>query len=240
MIHTIAFILLFFGGFALFLYQMGSIRKTIALGRPEEISGNSGERWKNVLLVAFGQKKMFKEWFPALMHFFVYAAFLITQIELIEIIIDGITGSHRVARPILGAGYTFIISFIEILSVLALIATLIFLARRNLFKVPRFQKPEMKGWPKLDGNIILYLEILLIAFIFMMNGADEVLYNRGESHAVGVEDTQGSFGFAVSQFVGPALFGGIESHASLEHIERIGWWGHILVVLVFPQLPSYF
>ena len=126
MISTIAFILLFFGGIALFLRQMASIRKTILLGRPEEISGDSGERWRNVFLIAFGQKKMFKEWFPALMHFFIYAAFLITQIELIEIIIDGITGSHRIARPLLGGLYTFIVSFIEILSVLAFVATFIF------------------------------------------------------------------------------------------------------------------
>ncbi len=234
MISTIAFILLFFGGIALFLRQMASIRKTILLGRPEEISGDSGERWRNVFLIAFGQKKMFKEWFPALMHFFIYAAFLITQIELIEIIIDGITGSHRIARPLLGGLYTFIVSFIEILSVLAFVATFIFLIRRNLLKIPRFHMPEMKGWPKLDGNIILYLEILLIVFIFMMNGADEVLYNRGESHAVGVADGEvGSYGFAVSQFVGPAFFGGISDHYTLEHIERIGWWGHILVVLIF-------
>ncbi|MEM9718243.1 MAG: (Fe-S)-binding protein [Bacteroidota bacterium] len=233
MIHSIAFILLFFGGIALFLYQMADIRKTIALGRPEEITGNTAERWKNVVLVAFGQKKMFKEWFPALMHFFVYAAFLITQIELVEIIVDGIIGSHRIARPFLGGLYTFIVSFIEVLSVLAFVATLIFLARRNLLKVPRFQKPEMKGWPKLDGNIILYLEILLIVFIFMMNGADEVLYNRGQSHAVGTEHQQGSFGFTVSQFVGQALFGGISDYHTLELIERIGWWGHIMVVLIF-------
>ena len=234
MISSIAFILLFFGGIALFMRQMASIRQTILLGRPEEISGNTGERWRNTLLVAFGQKKMFKEWFPALMHFFIYAAFLITQIELLEIIIDGITGSHRIARPLLGGFYTFIVSFIEVLSVLALVATLIFLARRNLFKVPRFQMPEMKGWPKLDGNIILYLEILLIAFIFMMNGADEVLYNQGKSHAAGVaEGATGTYGFAVSQFVGPALFGGISDYHTLELIERIGWWGHICVVLIF-------
>lgn len=233
MISIIAFILIFGGGIAFFAFQVGKIRKLITLGRPEDIGGDSATRWKNVGLVAFGQQKMFKQWLPALMHFFIYGAFLITQIELIEIIADGLSGSHRLFRPYLGGFYTFVISFIEVLSLLAFFATLYFLARRNLLKLPRFQMDEMKGWPKLDGNIILYLEILLIIFIFTMNGADEVLYNRGASHAVGAEGEVGSFGFAVSSWLGPLLFGGIESISTLEFLERLGWWGHIMVVLGF-------
>src|SRR5690606_33356683 len=129
-----------------------------------------------------------------------------------------------------GGLYTFMISFIEILSVLAFIATFAFLARRNLIKLPRLNMREMKGWPKLDGNLILFFEILLICFIFMMNGADEVLYSRGLSHAENLGD--GSFGFSISSLVGPAFFGNM-SEASLHMVERIGWWGHISMVFVF-------
>lgn len=232
MISQLAFVLIFAAGLAWFGLQINQIRKNILLGRPADLSDNAGQRMKNMLLVAFGQQKMFKRWIPATLHFFIYAAFLLTQIELIEILIDGVSGMHRALRPALGGFYTFLISFIEVLSMLAFFATLTFLARRNLLKIPRFHKDEMTGWPKLDGNIILYLEILLLVFIAMMNGADEVLYTKGATHAVGAAGT-GSFGFAVSSWLGPMLFGGIENITTLEMIERIGWWGHILVVLSF-------
>ncbi|MEL6650924.1 MAG: (Fe-S)-binding protein, partial [Bacteroidota bacterium] len=196
---------------------------------------------KKMLLVAFGQQKMFKRWLPATLHFFIYAAFVITQIELVEIILDGITGAHRITRPFLGGFYTFTISFIEILSVLAFVATLAFLARRNLLKVPRFHMDEMTGWPKLDGNIILYLEIALLVFIFTMNGTDEVLYGRGISHAAGTAEGA-SLNLAVSSWLGPALFGGM-SDATLHLLERIGWWGHLLTVfgfLVYLPISKHF
>ncbi|MEO0897944.1 MAG: 4Fe-4S dicluster domain-containing protein [Bacteroidota bacterium] len=233
MISQIAFILVFGAGFGIFALQANKIRQAIQLGRPDDRSDRQGERFRQMTLVALGQQKMFKRWIPAIFHLFIYVAFLFTQVELIEIIIDGVGGFHRFFRPLLGGFYTFIISLIEVLSVLAFVGTLIFLARRNLLKIPRFVKPEMNGWPKLDGNIILYLEIVLIVCIFMMNGADEVLYNQGHTHATGIEHgATGSFGFAVSQFVGPALFGGMDT-ATLEHIERIGWWGHLMTVLAF-------
>src|SRR5690554_7215361 len=110
---------------------------------------------------------MFKRPVPAILHFCLYAAFVITQIELIEIIADGLSGEHRLFRPALGGFYTFMISFIEVLSVLAFIATVIFLARRKLIKVPRLNMKEMIGWPKLDGNLILVMELILITFIFI-------------------------------------------------------------------------
>lgn len=231
-VSQILFVLIFGAGFAYFGWQASKIRQAILLGRPDDRSDRQGERWKQMTLVALGQQKMFKRWIPALFHFFIYVAFIFTQVELIEIVIDGVGGFHRFFRPLLGGFYTFIISLIEVLSVLAFVGTLIFLARRNLLKVPRFVKDEMNGWPKLDGNIILYLEIALITFIFMMNGADEVLYNGGHTHAEGLEGQSGSFGFAVSQFVGPAIFGGMDT-PSLEIVERIGWWGHLLTVLAF-------
>jgi heterodisulfide reductase subunit C len=155
-------------------------------------------------------------------------AFLFTQIELIEIVIDGATGTHRVFAEPLGGLYTFVINLIEVLSLLALIATFAFLARRNLLKRPRFVKSEMTGWPKLDGNIILYLELLLVTCIFTMNGADEALYLRGESHFHG----QGSFGFAISSFTGDSIFSSMET-GTLLVLERIGWWGHFAAVMGF-------
>ena len=147
MIQQIIFIsiLLVVGFFAYKSYSR--IYKTIHLGKALDISGDTGQRWKNVLLVAFGQKKMFKRFIPAILHLFIYIAFLFTQIELIEILIDGIFGVHRFFADKIGFLYPIIINTIECLSVLALIATIIFLARRNLLKIPRLVKPEMKGWP---------------------------------------------------------------------------------------------
>ncbi|MEL6671671.1 MAG: (Fe-S)-binding protein [Bacteroidota bacterium] len=232
MIQTIFFILLAGLGIGFFAYQVRGIRAAIALGRPEDRSDNPGARFQQMMLVAFGQQKMFKRFIPAILHFFIYAAFVITQVELIEIFVDGIAGTHRIFAQPLGGFYTFVISFIEVLSVLAFVATLIFLVRRNLLKVPRFEMDEMSGWPKLDGNLILYAEILLIVFIFMMNGGDEALYNQGLTHAEGLEGVSGSFGFAISSWLGPALFGGM-SEGALNVVERVGWWGHLIVVFGF-------
>lgn len=200
--------------------------QNIHLGKPEPIGGNAAERWRNVLLVAFGQQKMFKLTLPAVLHLFIYVAFVITQIELIEIFVDGLTGHHRFFAPYLGGFYTFVISFIEILSVLAFVATIIFLARRNLLRLPRFNKPELKGWPFKDANLILLGEIVLIVGIFCMNGGDKVLQARG------VEHYTPTGAFAVSSWLGPALFGGLSDDAVVA-VERFGWWLHILTVFGF-------
>ena len=230
MISSIIFILLFGGASAFFFVQAKKIRRNILLGKDVVINDSKSDRLKTMLLVAFGQQKMFARPIPAILHLFLYVAFVITQIELIEIIFDGVSGSHRAFRPALGGLYTFIVSFIEILSVLAFIGTVAFLARRNLLKLPRFNMAELNGWAKTDANVILLMEIILICFIFMMNGADEVLYSRGASHAHNIGDT--SFGFSVSQFVGPMLYGSMPNEG-LHVIERIGWWGHIVMVLGF-------
>jgi heterodisulfide reductase subunit C len=230
MISGIIFGVLLIAGTGFFAWNVLKIRQNILLGKDIDRTDNSKERWKTMLLVAFGQKKMFQRPIPAILHLFIYTAFVITQIELIEIVVDGIVGTHRVFRPALGGFYTFIVSFIEILSVLAFVATIAFLTRRNLLKIPRFTMREMVGWAKLDGNLILCFEFLLICFIFMMNGADEVLYSRGVSHAADLGD--GSLGLSVSQYIGPAFFGSL-SDGALHTIERIGWWGHIMMVFVF-------
>lgn len=233
-LSSIVFLIVLFVGVGFFTKNVKKIIRNIKLGKDVNRSDRSSDRWKNMALVAFGQKKMFTRPVPALLHFALYAAFVITQIELLEILIDGVFGTHRFFKPALGGFYTFLISFIEILSVLALIATVAFLSRRNLLKLPRLNKAELLGWPKKDANLILIMEIVLVTCIFTMNGTDEVLYNLGKSHFEG----QGSFGFSVSQFVGPALFGNL-NEGTLLILERVGWWGHFMMVMVFLNYLYY-
>ncbi|MES2590373.1 MAG: (Fe-S)-binding protein [Bacteroidota bacterium] len=236
MISTIVFILLFVAGTAFFAINVRKVLRNIRLGKELNRRDRPVERFKLMTLVALGQKKMFKRPIPAILHLFLYTAFVITQVELIEIIYDGITGNHRAFRADLGGFYTFMVSFIEILSVLAFIGTIAFLSRRNLLKIPRLVKSELNGWPKLDANLILIAELTLICFIFMMNGADEVLYSQGLSHAQNMGD--GSLGLTISSKIGPLLFGGLDEH-TLHIIERIGWWGHILIVFGFLNYLPY-
>ena len=232
----IFFSILVVGGFYWFSKNVMQVRSNILLGREIDRTDNASERWKTMLLVAFGQKKMFTRPIPALLHLCLYVAFIITQIELIEILADGFSGSHRLFRSSLGGFYTFMISFIEILSVLAFIATIAFLSRRNLLKLPRLNMKELVGWPTKDANLILIMEIVLVTFIFMMNGADEVMFKRGISHAA--HGFEGTFNFSISGSLGPVLFGGL-SDGGLELIERIGWWGHLLMVLTFLNYLPY-
>lgn len=234
MLQAILFIVLTILAFGMAWKNFQKIRRNILLGKdvPADLplvaggKGNPGERWRNVLLIAFGQKKMFSRWVPGVFHFFIYAAFMLTQIELIEIMVDGATGHHRSFALALGGFYTFLISFIEILSLLAFVATVIFLARRNLLRLPRFHKPEMKGWPTKDANLILLGEILLLVGIFSMNGSYVLLQD------IAAEGYPDAGRLAVSSWLGPALFGGLDM-PTLQAVERFGWWLHILVVYAF-------
>lgn len=230
MLVSIVFSVLFLGGFGLFTWNILKIRSNIKLGRDIDRTDHSGDRWRTMILVALGQKKMFARPIPALLHLAIYAAFVITQVELIEIIIDGVSGSHRFFVDKLGGLYTFAISTIEVLSVLALIATVAFLARRNILKLARFHKPEMKGFPTRDANLILIMEIVLVSCIFTMNGADE---------ARQVLETGSGYGFAISSYVGPWIFGGIQDVHTLHLLEQIGWWGHLGMVLAFLNYLPY-
>ncbi|MEM1357678.1 MAG: (Fe-S)-binding protein [Bacteroidota bacterium] len=225
MVQSIIFSLVAIAALGYAFYQFRQVHANIQLGKPEELTGPTSERWRNLLLVSFGQRKMFKRMIPAVLHFMLYVAFVFTQIELIEIFIDGVFGVHRFFAASLGGFYNFIISTIEILSVLAFVATLIFLIRRNALKIPRFVKPEMNGWPKLDANLILIFELLLLVCIFTMNGTDEVLQSIDPAH---YPDTN----LAVTAWLGPAIFGGL-GEGSLQVLERVGWWGHIIMVFVF-------
>jgi heterodisulfide reductase subunit C len=225
LVQILIFIIVNIGVFYFAGKKFYNIYKNVNLGKDKKIEGDTGARIKNVLLIAFGQKKMFKEVGPALLHLAIYLAFLVTQIELLEIFTDGFTGSHRIVyHAIQGSGfltgiYVLVINSIEILSLFALIATFIFLARRNLLKVPRLVRSEMNGWPKLDANIILIAEIYLVTCIAMMNGGDQALHNN-------------EYPFLISAFLGKTIFSGF-GETALHVIERVGWWGHILGVLAF-------
>ncbi len=235
MIAAIIFSVLFFGGFGFFTWNILKVRSNILLGRDIDRSDNKKERWRTMILVALGQKKMFTRPIPALLHLALYVAFIITQIELIEIIVDGVSGNHRFFMHGLGGFYTFMISFIEILSVAALVATVLFLSRRNIMRLARFQKPEMKGFPTRDANLILIMEIILVCCIFTMNGADEALFLAGKSHA---SESVGTFGFAISSWLGSKVFYGMDVE-TLHMLERIGWWGHLTMVLAFLNYLPY-
>lgn len=228
MLSPIVFSVLLISVAVFFTYHARKIRRNILLGKDIDLSGNKSERIKTMLRVAFGQSKMVVRPVAGIMHFFIYAAFVITQIELLEIVVDGVSGGHRriwhaVDGTFLSGLYTFVINFIEILSVLALIATITFLSRRNIIRLARFQKPEMKGWPTKDANLILFAEIFLITCIMLMNSADLELQARGE--------TLKTANFIISSnFQG--IFSGMDS-STIHILERIGWWGHILGIFGF-------
>lgn len=226
MIQQIIFVLLAAAALGLAYVQFSRVRQNILLGKAEPVGGSGGQRWQNMFLVAFGQQRMFKRIIPAVLHFTLYAAFVITQIELIEIFIDGVSGRHRVFAQPLGGFYTFVISFIEVLSLLAFFATVLFLIRRNGLRIPRLEKPELKGWPKLDANLILIGEIILLIGIFSMNGSDVLLQKIDAEH---FPDTGQ---LAVSSWLGPLLFGGLSTE-SLMGVERFGWWLHLIMVFAF-------
>lgn len=230
MISILIFSVLIIAGGGFFAWNVSKIRQNILLGRSIDRSDNRSERIKTMVLVALGQKKMFTRPIAALLHLALYVAFVVTQIELIEIVADGLTGSHRAFQLSLGGFYTFMISFIEFLSVAAFIATIFFLARRNLLKLPRLNMKELAGWPMKDANLILIMEIVLVICIFMMNGADEAAHRLTGNE---------SYGFLISQFSGPLFFGSITSIETLHLIEQIGWWGHIIMVFAFLNYLPY-
>lgn len=207
------------------LSKYRAILRNINLGKSSINNNNFVLRLSNMLIFALGQKKMFDRPISGIFHFFIYTAFLLTQIELLEILIDGSTGSHRFFANSLRPFYSYLINFIEILSILAFISTLIFLSRRNLLKILRFRMPELSGWPSIDANIILLGEILLIIGIFSMNSADQILQNLDPAH---YPQTGPLF---ISSFVSNYLIA-LPSDW-LIWIERGGWWLHLLIIYGF-------
>ncbi len=199
--QQILFVLL--SGIAIWLFSKKAmeIRRNIFLGKPEDFSDNKPQRWKNLMLLALGQKKMFKNPLVAVMHFIIYAGFIIINIEVLEIVLDGILGKHRMFATPLGGLYTFLINFFEILAVLVIAVCVIFLIRRNTIKLKRFISNDLNGWPRSDANYILITEIVLMSLFLLLNASDRALQLQGHEHYL---DT-GSFIF--SGVLAPALQG---------------------------------
>ena len=229
-LQQILFIVLLAAAIWLFAKKVKFISRNIRLGRDEEFPAHP-DRLKNVLLIAFGQKRMFDKPLVALLHFAVYAGFIIINIEILEIVLDGIFGTHRLFAPYLGSFYSFVINFFEVLAFLVLLACVIFLIRRNIVKVQRLNMKELNGWPKSDANYILIFEIVLMTLFLLMNAADRDLQVRGEQHYTDV----GSFW--ISGIVAPA-FQNINT-ATLVAIERTAWWLHIAGIFVFLNYLPY-
>lgn len=230
-IPQVAFILLTIAAIFLFARKASQIRRNILLGRDEKPDGSNAERWKNVVLLALGQKKMFKYPLVALMHFVIYAGFIIINIEVLEIALDGILGKHRLFAAPMGRTYAWLINGFEILAVLIILVCAAFLVRRNIIKVKRFWKREMKGWPRSDANYILIAEIILMTLFLTMNAADRALQLKGYG---GYHDT-GNFLF--SGLLAPAFEN--FSTSTLVTIERIAWWLHIAGIFAFLNYLPY-
>src|SRR5215210_2743520 len=175
--QQILFILLTITAIWIFVRKIKFISRNIRLGREESFAPDP-QRWKNVFLIAFGQKKMFDKPFVALLHFAVYAGFIIINIEILEIILDGVFGTHRMFSPFLVNVYAFVINFFEVLAFLVLAACIIFLIRRNIVRVRRLNMKELNGWPRSDANYILIFEIVLMTLFLTMNTADRNLQLR--------------------------------------------------------------
>ena len=195
------------------------------MGKDIERKDQSKKRWGNMARIALGQSKMVTKPIAGSLHIIVYIGFVIINIELLEIILDGLFGTHRLFAPYLGGFYNVLIASFEILAALVLVAVILFWIRRNLIKIKRFLSSEMKGWPKKDADYILYFEIVLMSLFLSMNAADLLLQNMGEPHYI----KAGSF--PISQFIAP-LFSSL-SMESLVILERTFWWLHITGILIF-------
>ncbi|MBI2730847.1 MAG: (Fe-S)-binding protein [Sphingobacteriales bacterium] len=215
----------------LFSKKIGEIRRNILLGKEEDLSDNKTIRWKNLLLLAFGQKKMFKNPLVAVMHFIIYAGFIIINIEVLEILLDGILGKHRLFAESLGAFYTFVLNFFELLAVGVLAVCIIFLVRRNIIKLNRFISKDLDGWPRTDANGILITEIVLMSLFLLLNASDRALQLNGHEY---YHDT-GSF--ILSGWLAPLLQS--TGNSTLVLIERTAWWLHIVGILAFLNYLPY-
>lgn len=216
----------------LFSKKIMEIRRNILLGKDADLNDHSDQRWRNLILNALGQKKMFKNPLVAVLHFFVYAGFIIINIEILEIILDGITGHHRLFAPILGGLYSFLIGFFELLAFTVLVACVIFLVRRNVVKVKRLNQGELLGgWPRSDANYILMFEIVLMTLLLTMNACDQNLQLLNPEHYTPTSP------FWISQYLAPMFNGWSET--SLVMLERFCWWTHIIGIFVFMNYLPY-
>jgi ferredoxin len=230
MIEQIAFILTLAAAIYIITRRVSSIRKNIQIGRTTLPQDRAPDRLRNMVLVAFGQKKMFKRITPAILHLFVYVGFLVINLEVLEFVIDGIAGTHRIFAPYLGGFYTVLMNVFEFLAVAVLLSCVIFLIRRNVVRLKRFWSAEMTAWPRLDANLILITEIVLMFAILSMNAADQVL-QQTDSHYTPTGQL-----FFSSMLV--SLFSSLDP-STLVFIERFAWWFHIIGILGFAVYITY-
>ena len=223
-LDNIFFALLLAIGIGYFAINVKKLIRNIKLGHDVDRSDNASERWKNMTMVALGQSKMVKRPVAGFLHIIVYVGFVIINIEVIEIIIDGLFGTHRVLS-FMGGFYDVLIGSFEILAFLVLITVIIFWIRRNVTKLGRFASSDLDGKPRNDANYILYFEVVLMSLFLLMNAADFHLQNLGIGHY----NQAGSF--PISQFIAP-MFNGM-SEGLVVIIERAAWWLHIAGILVF-------
>ena len=223
-LDNIFFALLLAIGIGYFAINVKKLIRNIKLGHDIDRSDNASERWKNMTMVALGQSKMVKRPVAGFLHIIVYVGFVIINIEVIEIIIDGLFGTHRVLS-FMGGFYDVLIGSFEILAFLVLITVIIFWIRRNVTKLGRFASSDLDGKPRNDANYILYFEVVLMSLFLLMNAADFHLQNLGIGHY----NQAGSF--PISQFIAP-MFNGM-SEGLVVIIERAAWWLHIAGILVF-------
>ncbi len=230
MIQQILFVLtlLVFGYFL--RRRILQIRNTIRLGRQVPVTGPVAQRLRNMLLGAFGQKKMFARFIPAFFHLLIYIGFIVINLEVLEFVIDGLAGTHRIFAPYLGSLYTVLMNVFEFLAVGVLVACAVFLVRRNVLRLPRFWSAEMTSWPRLDANIILITEMVLMLAILKMNAADQILQQRDAYYT-----PTGKLFFS-SLFI-PLLDD--YSTSFLIFVERFAWWFHILGILGFAVYITY-
>ncbi|MGB2758992.1 MAG: (Fe-S)-binding protein [Maribacter stanieri] len=227
---NIIFIILLIVGVGFFVKNISKLKRNIFLGKEASLTDNKPRRWKNMAKIALGQSKMVVRPIAGALHIVVYIGFVIINIEVLEIILDGIFGTHRLFA-VLGPVYSFLIGSFEILAFLVIVAVVIFWIRRNVIKLKRFFKPEMEGWPKKDGNLILYIELVLMLLFLTMNAADYQLQQMGADHYVAA----GSF--PISTFIAP-IFENV-SVSTLIIIERTAWWAHIAGILFFLNYLYY-
>jgi heterodisulfide reductase subunit C len=230
-IQQAAFLLLAIFAIGLFAKNIRQIIRNIGLGREEDLSDNSAIRWKNLILLAFGQKKMFRNPLVAVLHFVIYAGFIIINVEVLEIVLDGLLGTHRLFLPALGGFYSFVINFFELLAVGVIAVCVVFLARRNILKLKRFISKDLNGWPRSDANYILLTEIILMTLFLTMNAADRALQLQGAEHYAATGD------FLVSGSLA-SLFTNMGT-GSLVLLERSCWWLHIIGILAFLNYLPY-
>lgn len=227
---NLIFLLILILGIGFFTRNVKKLIRNINLGRGDMPTENKPRRWKNMARIALGQTKMVVRPIAGLLHVIVYLGFIIINIEVLEIIIDGILGTHRVFAP-LGTIYNILIASFEILALLVIVAVIIFWLRRNFIRIKRFIKPEMKGWPKMDANLILYIELVLMVLFLTMNAADYKLQLLDTPHY-----TKAGL-FPVSQFMG-SIFDGM-SVGTIILVERTAWWLHIVGILAFLNYLYY-